>query len=185
MSAEPGEDVVDSGGGAVEGPGDLPVGHASDRELQNHGCEFGSFLPVGYFEGLSRERFTAVQALESLDLVGWFVSLVVSGAPELPSFGRVVEGAFWIGAVGWLPLPGVLLLSIHTRDPGNCWTQYILRGRTDVTVRCLDPGGEHGPSARTHRLPDRGNHRDALPARRTGSNRRHFGIYRAPARGTA
>ena len=106
VSAQAGDEVVDGRGRTVEDPGDLPVGHAVDSEVGDLVQEFGSFQPVGCGEGLAGEGLTAMKALEALDSVRRSVAFVVSGTPEAPVLGRVVEVTFGIGAVGWGPSPG-------------------------------------------------------------------------------
>ena len=121
VAAEAGEDGIDGGRGAFEGTGDLAVGHAVDGEIEDVRREFGSFLPVGRAEGLSGEGDAAVEALEALDAVGWFLADVESGAAESPALGSVVERAGVIGTVGWLPLSGVFLVGSH--GPGLAGTR--------------------------------------------------------------
>ena len=48
-------------------------------------------------------------------------------------------------------------------------------------VAALIQCGDASRLSRTHRLPDRGDDRDALPARRGSAHRRHLGLHRAPA----
>ena len=121
VAAESGEDGIDGGGSTFEGSGDLAVGHAVDGEVEDVGCEFGSFLPVGWAECLSGEGDTAVSALEALDAVGRFLAEVVSGSAETPALGSVVEWAGVIGTVGWLPPSGVFLVGSH--GPGLAGTR--------------------------------------------------------------
>ena len=53
VATEPGDDSVDGRRRAFQGPGDLAVGHATDRELEDHWRELGATLPIRGAERLS------------------------------------------------------------------------------------------------------------------------------------
>ena len=119
VSAESGEHVVDGAGRTVERSGNLSVGHAAYGEGENPSQQIGSFEPVGGLEGLSGERFAAVQATVSLHLAGLFLAVEEADASVFPFLGLgCVVGALGVGAVGRFPI-GFVVLSVHGLRPGK------------------------------------------------------------------
>src|SRR5712664_3048663 len=93
-------------------------------------------------------------------------------------------------ARAWMSVcpPGGNGTTMRTGFPaiGNCaWAAPATRKKSRkpslMTAASLYSRADAGAFSRADRLPDRGDHRDAVSPRRGAAHRRHLGLHRAPA----